>query len=96
MRSRLRALERTLAWDAAERVLQRVSDRYLHQWDRAVENGEPPPSAVVLWQMIDEYNIGPPGLGLTLEYVTRCEVISHTRPEQKHLMGTLLLRRSYH
>ena len=95
MRSRLRVLERMMAWDSAEWVLQRVCDRYLNLWDQAAEKGESPPNAIVLWEMIGEYNIEPPGLGLTLEYVTRCEVISHTRPEQKHIMGHLLLRRHH-
>lgn len=82
-----------MAWDAAEWVLQRVCDQFLHRWDRAVEKGEPPPDAFVLWELIERRRLHPPGLGLALEYVSRCLNISHKRPEQAPLMANLMLRR---
>ena len=81
-----------MAWDVAERVLQRVCERFLRTWDRAVEQGKPPPDAWVLLDMIDEYDLNPPGLGLALEYVGRLQFQEDSRPEQKALMANLMLR----
>ena len=35
--------------------------------------------------MIESHSLHPLGLGLALEYVTRCLSITHSRPEQEHL-----------
>lgn len=82
-----------MAWDAAEKALQRMCDRYLYQWDRAVARGRPIPDGLILWEMIDALDLSPPGLGEALQYVTRCLVVTNSRPEEKQLMGNLLLRR---
>ena len=81
-----------MAWDVAERVLQRVCERFLRMWDRAVGEGAPPPDAWVLLDMIEERDVNPPGFGLALEYVGRCLSNDNKRPEQKALMANLMLR----
>ena len=93
MRSRLRTLERTMAWDSAERVLFKLCDLYVYRWQKAVEAGEAPPDAFDLYYMIDERSLKPPGLGMMMQYATRC-VFDQQEPTVKALMNHLMLRRN--
>lgn len=92
MRSRLRALERVMVWESAETTLFKLSDLYVHRWQRAVEAGEEPPDAFDLANMIEERDLRPPGLGKTMEYVSLC-VFDQKEPTVKALMNHLMLRR---